>query len=177
MRPENEKFAEFQNARLTQATNWPEPQTTELHRVLQRGALRILSGTCGRDDPELAGFIASHVLLKLGQFAGASEFSTWFFQVARNMALNQIRIEKRNAEVALDSVAEPIANVRHGDLGGLELALELEPGDQELLDLVLDGETFVTIAQRLGTSKSGAHRKWLKLREKLKYLLNYSERL
>lgn len=171
MRQENLAYAKLQDSRGDRDEEWPEPETTELYTVLRRAALAIMGQIAGIKERNLADEIAGHALLSLAEFRGQSEFSTWFFTLARRDTLNWIRTRTRAKEVQLECVAEPEAP-SHGDT--LPLPAWLSPEDVEFISLRERGLTFVEIGEFYGITKQGAHDRWLTLAQKLRNYLQSS---
>jgi RNA polymerase sigma factor (sigma-70 family) len=161
IRPENVAHLALLQAREARGDEWPEPETTALFRALKSGASRVVYSIFGHREPELANEIASRCLLRLGAFKGRSQFSTWFYRVARNEAIRAVT-EDRPREEQFEDHFEIEAPNR------LPVPLpRLVPGDETLLRLVLSGESFECIGEVLGVSKMTVSRRWARLREKL----------
>ena len=66
--------------------------------------------------PELAADIYQQACLKvvkfLHTFDGQYKFSTWFYRVVRNEALNELRRRNRSSDVSIDDVAELLVDER-----------------------------------------------------------------
>lgn len=161
-RPENEAYASLVEARSDRNEEWPEPETSTLFRVLRQGSGRIIVSVIGHREPELAGEIAARALLRLRKFRGASQFSTWFYRLARNEAVRAVT-ESAPREEQFEEHFEPEApsNV------SMQLPQLLTLAERQLVLLVLRGESFERIGAILGCSKMAVSRRWSKLRAKL----------
>lgn len=161
-RPENDAFQRFKEAQLARNEEWPEPETSALYQSLVGGARAIVFGVLGHNEPELSREIATRTLLRLRNFKGRSQFSTWFYRLARNEA---IRFVTDNAprEEQFDEAFEPEAP----PAVPLSLPRSLRNTEVKLLKLVLRGESFERIGKILGCSKMAVSRRWAKLRKKL----------
>jgi DNA-directed RNA polymerase specialized sigma24 family protein len=176
-RPENRAYAALLEARSATGGLWPEPQTTVLYKRLVQGCYAIAGSLFGRktpDVPEQAREIASHVLLHLGEFQGDSQFSTWFYAVARREFIRVAKEQKARSEVPLDELNEPIVRP-HG--GKLSLPNTFSEGDKLFIRLVVLGYSFSEIGAILNRSKNEVYYEWTLLRERLKHLLESSPTL
>ena len=163
-RPENRAHRALMKARATQDCEWPEPETTQFYGTLTRGAFGIIISVLGRKDTELAREIATSAVLNLASYRGESQFSTWFYRLARNRALNHIRGVERKHEVDLELGAD--LEAPHFALE-LRLPKEFSETDNQFLGLILNGYTLREISKVFGISKSQADRRWQALRKRL----------
>jgi len=161
-RPENTRYAALVKARATRECEWPEPETSELYAALLRGAIGIGIQVLGRREPELGAEIATRTLLNLHKFRKRSQFSTWFYKLARNCIANYLR--DGDPAVALDKIPEP-------EVPPIEPTFDLPEGlsltDKQIVRLVVAGYSFREIAQFLGVSLGQAYKQWEFIRKKL----------
>lgn len=161
-RPENVAFQSLELARVRDGAEWPEPETSEFYRVLARGASNIVVAVLGHRDPDLAREIAARALLHIRNFRGTSQFSTWFYRIARNEAIRKVTQDaprEEQFEVGADYAGQ--------DNVPLSLPRQLTKAEKGLLKAVLRGDSFEVIGSVLGASKMSVSRRWAKLRTKL----------
>lgn len=155
-------------ARDSLQQEWPEPQTSQFHALLCQSALAIVGSILGRKEPELSAEIATKALLGLSKFQGRSLFSTWFYRLAHNEAIRHVQARRH---IALEDLLEEPAARKTAE--GLPEGLSgLRASDKRLVQLVLDGYNTREIGQKLHVSHATVARQWLKLCEKLKFLLS-----
>ena len=165
-RPEDIAFQALLSARLNQATEWPEPETSDLYKSLRLGALHIIAQTLHRRERDLASEIATHVLLHLRTFKGHSLFSTWFYRIVRNSITDWVRNEARRSEVQISIVPEPV--VLQPVPNTLKLP-KLTPSQADLLERISLGESMASIAKSLGVSRQAIQSRWQRLQKYLKH--------
>lgn len=137
--------------------------------------------------PEVAADIYQQACLKvvkyLHSFDGRYKFSTWFFRVVRNEALNELRRRNRKSDVCLDDVAEILVDERWNPTldrrmlelqGALSAAFALVPEPQRQLLMLQHNEnlSYVEIAELMdlpiGTVKSKIFRGHERVRQYLR---------
>src|SRR5262249_7788513 len=104
--PENLAYQKLREARIETGEEWPEPATSTLYNTLVRGAGNIGVSVIGHHDPHFACEIATRTLLRLGSFRGTSQFSTWFYRIARNEYIRSVT-ERRLPEEQFPENFEP----------------------------------------------------------------------
>lgn len=161
-RPENLAYQRLVEARRICDQEWPEPETTSLYSELRKGAGRIIYSVLGHREHNLSTEIATRALLHLRNYKGASQFSTWFYRLARNEAIRFVT-EGVSREEQFSEDFEPEASERLPVFLPHTLPVE----ELQLLRLVVRGESFEVIAKILGCSKMAVSRRWTKLRVKL----------
>lgn len=172
-RLENRLYEAFVEARKAQRCKWPEPQTSKLHEVVWRAALRILATRDSRllysyGKQVAAGRVAAEVLLNIDGFNGRSRFSTWLYRMARNELYDIVREVKSQAEVPLEGLPD-LPSKAHG---GLKMRLPsgvLTADEERLVRLRLEeGYNFRELALIFDISLGGAHNLWRQALQKLK---------
>jgi RNA polymerase sigma factor (sigma-70 family) len=148
---------------------------TELSRALMKYAHRIVFELTGRDHNDLCVDIVSHAFLHEGEFKASSKFTTWFFSLARNRALNFLRDRRRKREWSLESsipeeTASPSRMTQLAETSA-ELASILRsvtPEDAALLKGLLLGLSYKQLAQQLGLDWRGVEKRWRQLKKRLR---------
>ncbi len=92
---------------------WREPANFErLYRMYSRRVyslcLRMTGDTAKAEDLTQEAFV--HLYRKLDTFRGESAFYTWFYRLAVNVVLMQLRKAKKAREISLEEVLSPAAN-------------------------------------------------------------------
>ncbi len=172
---------------------WREPANFEhLYRMYRRRVyslcLRMTGDIAMAEDLTQEAFV--HLYRKLDTFRGESAFFTWFYRLAVNVVLMQIRKAKKAREVSIEEALNPAPNgpsapppeIRTTDPGltatldrvNLQRALDaLPPGYRTVFVLHdIEGYEHNEIAEMMGcsigNSKSQLHKARMKLRDLLK---------
>lgn len=151
----------------------------ELYAALSTYASKVVYIHLGRVDDDLAAEIVSRAFIREPHFKGDSKFSTWFFQIARNVCVDHIRRETRRREVPLwdgipvpapdddnelfEAVADALAKTRIAQL--LEL---LTPAQRALAELRLSGLSHNDIAKMEGVEPDVIRCRWKRLIKRLR---------
>ena len=138
------------------------------HQVARPMVFAILR----REDDELAWDIASKGILELESFAGDSEVMTWFKTLARRACVDQLRVEARRRETSVEELNEKEWNSLTVDNLG-DLALELASvkylkGERELVEQILEGESYADIGWKLGVSEGTVKKRWERFLERIR---------
>lgn len=123
------------------------------------------------------------LILKIGTFKEDSMFSTWLYSITYNYCMDQIRVNKKQAEVPLSDNFD----LENGDDdseiismqgSGLKKSLEQMPSDEKALLLMKyqDDFSIKEIAETLNISESAVKMRLLRSKEKLRkfYLENFA---
>ncbi len=117
------------------------------------------------------------LIVKIGTFKESSKFSTWLYSITYNFCMDQIRVNKKNVEVALDgnhdvmdeNDEDDLVNM-HGDQ--LSKTLEKIPSDEKALILMKyqDDFSIKEIADTLNITESAVKMRLLRSKDKLRKL-------
>jgi RNA polymerase sigma-70 factor (ECF subfamily) len=131
-------------------------------------ALAIVGEIAGAEDACQDGFV--YAIERIDDCRDPDRFGAWLRQIVRNRARNHVRDERRDRMVALDQVAEPVAessparDAERADIRDrLLAALRTLPEDRREVVLLhdLEGWTHREIAERMdlpaGTVRSHLH--------------------
>ena len=117
------------------------------------------------------------LIVKIGTFKETSKFSTWLYSITYNYCMDQIRVTKKNQEVALDGDYELADDYEDEDLvqmqgSQLNKSLEKIPSDEKALILMKyqDDFSIKEIADTLKITESAVKMRLLRSKEKLKKL-------
>ncbi len=117
------------------------------------------------------------LIVKIGTFKETSKFSTWLYSITYNYCMDQIRVNKKNQEVALDGDYELADDDNDEDLvqmQGSQLSKSLEkiPSDEKALILMKyqDDFSIKEIADTLKITESAVKMRLLRSKEKLRKL-------
>ena len=144
---------------------------SNLYKHVFDQALGAIYTVLHRERPDLATNAASDTLLKLTQFRGDSEFATWAYRIARNVALMEARRMNSRREVQFHVDADEVEgsgdeeawNILSGAVRGLFLSDE----ERELLEMILSGLRPQDWAEMNGLSRQTGWRKWQRLKRRL----------
>jgi len=121
------------------------------------------------------------LIVKIGTFKETSKFSTWLYSITYNYCMDQIRVNKKNVEIALegnhdiidDNEDDDLMNMHEHQLGK---SLEKIPSDEKALILMKyqDDFSIKEIADTLNITESAVKMRLLRSKEKLRkiYLEN-----
>ena len=149
----------------------------ELYKELQRFSLKVVYITLGANAlyqfPELVDDIVTEAFLAEPRFKGNSEFSTWFFSIARRQCLDVQRRELRRREVALDAALELTVDAPDADkiipaINLAEITGDLHEEEKELIELRLRGWSHSEIAKMSGRTHNSVRCRWRRLLKKLR---------
>lgn len=154
----------------------------EAHRVLDGWIAAALNGSfrsiyCERDDLLQEARLRVLRNLKAGQFAGASGLRTYVHRIARNTAVDRMRIAYRlkresiSAAATLEWRAAPLrdqsASLIAGDLMNKVLA-GLSASDRGLVAMIFEQQlSCAEVARRLGISEGAVKVRVLRCRDRL----------
>lgn len=117
------------------------------------------------------------LIVKIGTFKETSKFSTWLYSITYNYCMDQIRVTKKNQEVALDGDYELADDYEDEDLvqmqgSQLNKSLEKIPSDEKALILMKyqDDFSIKEIADTLKITESAVKMRLLRSKEKLRKL-------
>ena len=117
------------------------------------------------------------LIVKIGTFKETSKFSTWLYSITYNFCMDQIRVSKKNQEVALEGDYEPADDYEDQDLmqmqgSQLNKSLEKIPSDEKALILMKyqDDFSIKEIADTLKITDSAVKMRLLRSKEKLRKL-------
>jgi RNA polymerase sigma-70 factor (ECF subfamily) len=121
------------------------------------------------------------LIVKIGTFKETSKFSTWLYSITYNYCMDQIRVSKKNIEVALEGNHDIIDEGDDDDLMNMHehqlgKSLEKIPSDEKALILMKyqDDFSIKEIADTLNITESAVKMRLLRSKEKLRkiYLEN-----
>lgn len=106
------------------------------------------------------------------QFRGDSEFATWAYKIARNVALMEARKLNSRREIQFETDADEIESdedeeawqVLNGTIGALTLSEE----DRDLLDAILSGLRPQDWAEMNNLSRQTGWYRWQRLKRRLR---------
>ncbi len=117
------------------------------------------------------------LIVKIGTFKESSKFSTWLYSITYNFCMDQIRVNKKNVEVALDgnhdimdeNDEDDLVNMHSDQLGK---TLEKIPSDEKALILMKyqDDFSIKEIADTLNITESAVKMRLLRSKDKLRKL-------
>lgn len=117
------------------------------------------------------------LIVKIGTFKETSKFSTWLYSITYNFCMDQIRVNKKNQEVALDGNFDLEDNNDDSELyqmqgNQLNKSLEKLPSDEKALLLMKyqDDFSIKEIADTLNITESAVKMRLLRSKEKLRKL-------
>jgi RNA polymerase sigma factor (sigma-70 family) len=117
------------------------------------------------------------LIVKIGTFKETSRFSTWLYSITYNYCMDQIKVTKRNQEVALDGDYELYNEDYDDDLvqmqgSQLNKSLEKIPSDEKALILMKyqDDFSIKEIANTLNITESAVKMRLLRSKDKLRKL-------
>lgn len=117
------------------------------------------------------------LIVKIGTFKESSKFSTWLYSITYNFCMDQIRVNKKNVEVALDGNYDIMYENDDDDLSSmhgdqLSKTLEKIPSDEKALILMKyqDDFSIKEIADTLKITESAVKMRLLRSKEKLRKL-------
>jgi RNA polymerase sigma-70 factor (ECF subfamily) len=145
----------------------------EAHKkILYKVAYLYGRGEADRQD--LVQEIVAQLWRSLPGFDGRSQFSTWMYRVALNVAISQLRARTRRETVSLDDAAIArdallVAAPDEGSAGVLaELVARLGELDRALVLLHLEGHAHDAIADILGLSATNVGTKLARIKQGLR---------
>ncbi len=112
-------------------------------------------------------------------YRSESKFSTWLYQVALNTAISSVRKDRRRIEtVPLDQVEHFVS--RDSEREGMTRMLfkavsRLNKVDRAIILLWLEKKEYAEISEVMGISKSAVSVRLVRIREKLKSIMNKLE--
>jgi RNA polymerase sigma factor (sigma-70 family) len=122
---------------------------------------------------ELAQEITAQLWRSFARFDGRSQFSTWMYRVALNVAISFVRSERHRAArtVVLDEAVLEIPAAAVDDNQRLigELLARLDELDRALIVLYLDGHDHARIGDILGISAGNVATKINRIKERLRH--------
>lgn len=117
------------------------------------------------------------LIVKIGTFKESSKFSTWLYSITYNFCMDQIRVNKKNVEGALDgnhdimdeNDEDDLVNMHSDQLGK---TLEKIPSDEKALILMKyqDDFSIKEIADTLNITESAVKMRLLRSKDKLRKL-------
>jgi RNA polymerase sigma-70 factor (ECF subfamily) len=117
------------------------------------------------------------LIVKIGTFKETSKFSTWLYSITYNFCMDQIRVTKKNQEVALEGDYELADDYEDDDLvqmqgSQLNKSLDKIPSDEKALILMKyqDDFSIKEIADTLKITESAVKMRLLRSKEKLRKL-------
>jgi RNA polymerase sigma-70 factor, ECF subfamily len=152
-----------------------EAASEKLFAQLRNLGKSVVWNTLRREDPQLVQDIVTRAFLKAKSFNGLSTFGTWFYRLAYNMCISDLRKQRVRKEVFLDDLLEePVLPQK--DSGGVierlaSLREHLSREDCELIDLRLEGYTLLEIAAKRGWSRVQIEVAWKACKRRIKHLL------
>ena len=112
-------------------------------------------------------------------FQGKSKFSTWMYRIAFNTAITNIRKSKRHPIVEVLSVTEQSIPAREDidymddDMNSLFKAIaKLKDVEKAIVTLYLEEKSYKEIGEIVGISEKNVSVKIVRLKDKLKKLIN-----
>jgi RNA polymerase sigma factor (sigma-70 family) len=134
---------------------------------------KVASSYCANatERQELTQEITAQLWRSFPRFDGRSQFSTWMYRVALNVAISFVRDQRRHAgrTVALDEAVLEIPAAAVDDNQRLvdELLGRLDELERALIVLYLDGHDHATIGDILGISTSNVATKINRIKQRL----------
>jgi RNA polymerase sigma-70 factor (ECF subfamily) len=117
------------------------------------------------------------LIVKIGTFKETSKFSTWLYSITYNFCMDQIRVNKKNVEVALEGNHDIMDESDDDDFvsmhsDSLSKTLEKIPSDEKALILMKyqDDFSIKEIADTLKITESAVKMRLLRSKEKLRRL-------
>lgn len=117
------------------------------------------------------------LIVKIGTFKESSKFSTWLYSITYNYCMDQIRVTKKNQEVAMDGNFDIEEHDNDDDLHQMQgkqlnKALESIPSDEKALILMKyqDDFSIKEIAETLNITESAVKMRLMRSKEKLRKL-------
>src|SRR5260221_280680 len=151
-------------------------ETSEvLFKLLRDYAGAIVWNTLRREDAFLVQDIVTLAFMKAKTFQGTSNFGTWFYRLAFNQCLKDLRFKRRRKEVFLDDLlSEPAATTAEPSeilqtLAGIRSKLDYD--DFHLIDLRLEGYALKEIAVLQNKSYEDVRVAWRTCKDRVKRLL------
>jgi RNA polymerase sigma-70 factor (ECF subfamily) len=112
-------------------------------------------------------------------FQGKSKFSTWMYRIAFNTAITNIRKSKQHPIIEALSGTEPSYSEKedidylNDDINGLYKAIaQLKDVEKAIVMLYLEERNYKEIGELIGISEKNVSVKLVRLREKLKKIMN-----
>ena len=121
------------------------------------------------------------LIVKIGTFKESAKFSTWLYSITYNYCMDQIRVNKKQQEVALDDNFDleednGLEDIVSMQSDGLKRSMEKIPSDEKALLLMKyqDDFSIKEIADTLDISESAVKMRLLRSKDKLRkiYLEN-----
>jgi RNA polymerase sigma factor (sigma-70 family) len=140
----------------------------------KRILFKVASSYCANptERQELIQEITAQLWRSYARFDGRSQFSTWMYRVALNVAISFVRDERRRVSrtVALDDAVLEVPAAVTDDNQRLidELLGRLDALDRALIVLYLDGHDHAHIADILGISPGNVATKINRIKERLR---------
>lgn len=152
-----------------------EDALRHLYKHVRDQASSVIYTVLHRDRPDLATDAASDTLLKITRFRGDSEFATWAYKIARNVALMEARRMNSRREVQFKTDADEVEDVDNSEaewlLGEAARKLVLTDTESDLLEAVLSGLSPQDWAEMNDLSRQTGWRKWGVLKRKLRRVI------
>lgn len=152
-----------------------EETSNELFKVLERYANGVVQNTLNRQDPTLSHNIVVQTFLKAGTYQGMANFGTWFYRLAYNMCVDELRRIKRRREVSLEDLLDPpvAPEVKPDRILSVlaRLPRHLSSEDFKFVEAKLSGYTSREVGEKFGLSLEGARTRWVTIRKRIRKLL------
>jgi len=133
----------------------------------------------GEDREDLKQEIIFQLWKSYSGFQGKSKFSTWMYRIAFNTAITNIRKSKRHPIVEVLSVTEQSIPAREDidymddDMNSLFKAIaKLKDVEKAIVTLYLEEKSYKEIGEIIGISEKNVSVKIVRLKNKLKKLIN-----
>ena len=137
-------------------------------RSMAKGIVRI---TLRRHDPQLVQDIVAQAFMHLPEFREESNFGTWFWKLAHNKCLMDIRARKLRREVYIEDLYKNLVVPSSDAKQRLrELRTSLTPEDDRLVQLRLEGYGLAEIAEQFGVTYNEIFARWCRFRRKMQKL-------
>lgn len=146
-----------------------------LYKHVYNQALGAIYTALKRERPDLATDAASDTILKMPQFRGDSEFATWAYKIARNVALMEARKLNSRREAQFEVDADEIESDEDEEAwqlpNGINTATSLNGDDRDLLDAILNGLRAQDWAEMNNLSRQTGWYRWQRLKKRLKRVI------
>lgn len=138
---------------------WELLDASELKNLRDRCrsvALKVLNDAAGAED--IAQSSMQRAFERIHQYRGDGPFSGWMAQIARNLAMDQVRSDARHATTGIEETAdtapspESRAIARELIVATRECIDGLAPRQEAAFSLKLEGLDYATIADRLNVA-------------------------
>jgi RNA polymerase sigma-70 factor, ECF subfamily len=152
-------------------------RTIEQHRGIIFKVCKIYCPV-DADCDDLYQDIVAQLWKAWGGFRGDSKISTWIYRIALNTAISGFRKQKRNPlKNSIDteelSLAQDDTRKKKEDIEMLHMAIsKLSEVEKAMIMLYLDEVPYEEIASIMGITQNNVRVKMLRIREKLKQIMN-----